>query len=592
MVRKRLLWQLYLPYLLVILVSLVAALLFATFAFREFFLAQVIKDLEARAILTRRQIREIFPSSTNKLDPLCKELGKRSHTRITLILPSGKVVADSEEEPSRMDNHADRPEVKAALSGETGTRIRYSHTLKKDMVYVAIPVERNGTILGTVRTSMPLASVGQALRAIQYRILMGVLLIALVAMAISLAVSKKISRPLEEMKQGAELFSKGNLQSRLVVPESEELGGLAKALNEMAAQLDERIRAITQQRKEQEAILASMVEGVIAVNTEEQIISVNEAACRMFKMDRTRVHGKSIQETVRNASLHKLVSQTLSEQSPLEGELTLETGSLRILQAHSAVLRDAAGERIGAVLVLNDMTQLRRLENIRKDFVANVSHELRTPITSIKGFVETLLDGALQSPEETERFLKIIAKQVDQLNAIIEDLLLLSRIEQDGEKNAINLKDGKIRDVLESAIEVCTAKAAAKDISIGLSCDTGLAARLNAALLTQAVINLVDNAINFSEPGNSVQVSAEMEETRITIRVSDQGCGIPEESLSRLFERFYRVDKARSRKVGGTGLGLAIVKHITQAHGGTLSVVSTPGKGSTFSLHLPGPKSL
>lgn len=587
MARRRLLWQLYLNFLLVTTLSLIAALLFASWALREFYFSRIKTDLEARAVLVKKQVRRPLLRSEEDLDSLCDDLGKSSNTRITLILPSGKVTADSDEDPSLMDNHADRPEIKTAFSGKIGTEIRYSYTLKKKMVYVAIPIRERGRIVGAVRTSMPMASVGQALRGVQGRILLGVLVIALVAMAVSLAVSKKISSPLEEMRLGAQRFARGDFESRLMVSNSEEMGGLAEAMNEMVSQLDERICAITQQRNEQEAILASMTEGVIAVNSEDRIISVNEAACRMLGMEASNVSGRSIQEVIRNASLHKLVSRTLSEQRELQEDITLEAQETRFLQAHSAVLRDAAGRSIGAVLVLNDVTQLRRLENMRKEFVSNVSHELRTPITSIKGFVETLQDGALQSPEDTERFLGIIAKQVDQLNAIIEDLLLLSRIEQNDEKNGISLQEGRIRDVLESAIEVCGSKAVKKDISIGLQCDTGLTATINIPLLTQAVVNLLDNAINFSEVGGSVQVRATEEEKHICVSVQDEGCGIPQEHLPRLFERFYRVDKARSRKLGGTGLGLAIVKHITQAHGGTLTVTSFHGKGSTFSIHFP-----
>jgi two-component system phosphate regulon sensor histidine kinase PhoR len=412
-------------------------------------------------------------------------------------------------------------------------------------------------------------------------------------MAVSLVVSKKISTPIEEMKQGAERFAGGELKTRLLVPDSEELGGLAETMNEMAAQLDARIQTITRQRNEREAILASMAEGLIAVDSQEKIISINRAACEMFGLRTPDIQGTSIQEAVRNAALHSLVAGTLQgySGSEQEREVILDIGGKRFLQAHGAVLRDATGERIGAVIVINDITRLRQLENVRRDFVANVSHELRTPITSIKGFVETLLEGALDSPDDAKRFLGIIAKQVDHMNEIIGDLLLLSRIEQDyepgTEKPGMTLERGRIRELLESCIEVCAVKATGKDISIGLSCEKGLVAEVNRPLLEQAVVNLIDNAIQYSERGGMVQVEALKQEDEVAIMVRDQGCGIPEEYLPRLFERFFRVDKARSRKHGGTGLGLAIVKHITQAHRGRLSVDSSPGQGSTFSIYLP-----
>jgi len=590
MARKRLFRQLYLHYLLVVVLSLTLSILLAFWALGDFYYRQMTEGLKARALLVERQVRGPLAPPHAELNDLCRTLGERSDTRITVILPDGTVAADSHEDPAVMDNHADRPEVRTAFQGAVGSQTRYSHTLRKKMLYVAVPVLEGDRVLCVVRTSRPLATLGQALGQVQGRILLFVLLVALGAMGVSLVLSRKISRPMEEMKQGAMRFARGDLQSRLHVPDSEEMGGLAEALNDMAAQLDERIRTITRQRREQEAILTSMAEGVIAVDARERIISINQAACGMLGMDARKARGRSIQEAVRNAALQALITSTLAgrrkEEEP--GGVVLETASGRFLQAHEAELRDAGGERIGAVVVLNDVTRLRRLEDHRREFVANVSHELRTPITSIKGFVETLLDGALQSPEDAERFLRIIARQVDQLNAIIEDLLVLSRIEHSKGPGGIKLEEARVRDVLEAAIEVCSSRAVQKDISIGLACKPGMTARIHFALLTQAVVNLLENAINFSGPGSAVQVEAEeAPDGGAVLRVRDQGCGIPAEHIPRLAERFYRVDKARSRKVGGTGLGLAIVKHIVQAHGGGLHIQSTPGQGSTFTLHIP-----
>jgi two-component system phosphate regulon sensor histidine kinase PhoR len=237
--------------------------------------------------------------------------------------------------------------------------------------------------------------------------------------------------------------------------------------------------------------------------------------------------------------------------------------------------------------VLDDVTRLRRLENLRRDFVANVSHELKTPITSIKGFIETLQDGALNNEGDARRFLEIMARQADRLNAIIEDLLHLSRVEEEAAQQDIELKEQPLRESLQAALHGCQHKAGARQIPLKLKCETGLCARINAPLLEQAVVNLLDNAIKYSAPGSPVEVEAGQEKDGIAIRVRDGGCGIAAEHLPRLFERFYRVDKARSRQMGGTGLGLAIVKHIAQAHGGRVAVTSRPGEGSVFSLHLP-----
>ena len=274
----------------------------------------------------------------------------------------------------------------------------------------------------------------------------------------------------------------------------------------------------------------------------------------------------------------------------VEDDLLLRGEEERVLQIRGAALRDVRGRSIGAVIVLHDITNYRHLENVRRDFVANVSHELKTPIASIKGFVETLLDGASQNPQDAERFLRIVAKQADRLNPIIEDLLSLSKIEQSKEETSLPLSTGNIKAVLDAAVYDCQTTAAERNIRVAIACDEAVVADINAHLLEQAVVNLLDNAIKYSEPGDEVLVEVQTTPSEVQIIVADHGCGIDNDHLPRLFERFYRVDKARSRKFGGTGLGLAIVKHIVLAHGGKVTVESTPGEGSTFTIHLPAVK--
>jgi two-component system phosphate regulon sensor histidine kinase PhoR len=586
--RRRLLWQIFPSYLLITLLSLLAVTWYSSKSLRAFYYKRKQADLEARAYLVQKQFsKRSVLADENAVDQLCKELGKESSTRITVILPSGRVIGDTDKDPADMENHADRPEIKEALVGRVGTLTRPSPTLQTDMKYVAVPLTDNGKIIGVVRTSFVLASIDRALRAIRIKIAFGGLAIAGLAAVISWAVSRGISRPLEDLQSGAERFAHGELSRRLPIPPSKEIGGLAEAMNEMAAQLDEKIRTVVQQRNEREAVLSSMVEGVLAVDRDEHVITVNQAAARLLGINPAEASGRSIQEVVRNADLQQFVERALSSADPVEGEITLRGHGERFLQAHGTVLRDGQGREIGALVVLNDVTRLRRLENVRREFVANVSHEIRTPITSIKGFVETLLDGAMWHPPDAERFLGIVAKQVDRLNAIVTDLLTLSRIEQQAEEAMIPLENGPICEALEAAIQVCELKATAKDISIELACRKDLLAMINAPLLEQAVVNLVDNAIKYSDPGSTIQVEAAETDSEVAIAVRDQGCGIAKEHQPRLFERFYRVDKARSRELGGTGLGLAIVKHIALAHGGQVSVESTLGQGSTFTIHLP-----
>ena len=315
-------------------------------------------------------------------------------------------------------------------------------------------------------------------------------------------------------------------------------------------------------------------------------MTFNQAAVRLTGIDFESNPNAHLREVAPNTPLAQFVVQILNSAKPKESEFGNLSQSGRILQVHGSVLRDVQGKGIGAVVVFNDVTRLRRLEQVRRDFVANVSHELRTPITSIKGFVETLLDGALNSPEDARRFLEIVAKQSDRLNAILGDLLTLSHIEEGEEKKSIDVEVMGIRDTLEAAMELCSKKASAKNIRVSLECESAIKACINPSLLEQAVANLIDNAIKYSPADSDVVVRAAQEE-EVMIQVEDRGCGVAAEHLPRLFERFYRADKARSRALGGTGLGLSIVNHVITAHGGRVTVESTPNVGSTFSIYLP-----
>ncbi len=586
--KRRLFWQLYPTYLLVTLISLGAATWFACRTLKQFFLAQSAADLEVRARLIESEALEhLSPVDPEAIDRLCKRMGGQTRTRITVILPSGKVAGDSERDPAGMDNHADRLEVIEAMKGLVGISTRYSRSLEQDMMYVGIPLEVDSRILAVVRTSVALTPIEEVLKSIEIEIAFGGLHIVIFAAILSYLVSRRISRPIEEIRKGAENFARGEFERRLPVFDSEELGGLSETMNQMALEIEERIQSMSEQRNELEAVLSSMVEGVIALNKDERIISMNQAAGEMFQVDPLDAQGRTIQEVVRNIQLQNFIKGALGSERPAEQDIALYSNGERVLNGHSSTLNDAEGRRMGALVVLNDVTRLKRLENMRRDFAANVSHEIKTPITAIKGFVETLRDGAINESKDAERFLAIIEKHVDRLDAIIEDLLSLSRIEQEVDREEIVLEEGPIREILLTAIQVCQLKAGPKNIRLQLTCDEELQARINPPLLEQAVVNLLDNAIKYSDTESEIEVEAKTTDREIVIEIRDHGCGIEKEHLSRLFERFYRVDKARSRKLGGTGLGLAIVKHITQAHEGHVTVESAPGKGSTFSLHLP-----
>ncbi len=588
MLKKRLLWQLYPSFLLIIVISVVGVGWYGSQSIRKFHLNQVADDLKSRAHLIEKQISvNLIAHGFKEIDDFCKQIVAASSTRITVILPNGEVIADSDETPSRMKNHSDRPEFQVALEQDSGKSLRFSETLGKRMMYLAVPIKQEDKVLAIVRTSVPVTAIDEALKNIYKNLFWAAVFIAVCAAVISLAISKKISRPVEQMTEVAKNFASGKLDMRLSIPNAVELAELAKALNEMARQFNARINTISEERSQTQAILSGMIEGVLAVNSSGHIVSINKAAAELLGIDAVKSGGLSVEEVIRNPQLQQYIKNTLENKQATETECFVSNNGGRFLQLNGSVLSDNNGNNIGAVLVLHDITRTRQLEEVRRDFVANVSHELKTPVTSIKGFVETLLDGAVNDTQKTKKFLKIIAKHSDRLNAIIEDLLSLSRLEEDSEKRRLSFEKASLRPALVSAIELSKVKADQKNITVELSCDKEITAKINAALIEQAVLNLVDNAIKYSLDNSTIQVSAKKQENEVLVTVSDQGCGIEKEHLDRIFERFYVVDKGRSRKLGGTGLGLSIVKHIAQVHGGYVTVESKVNEGSTFTVHLP-----
>lgn len=588
--KKKLIWQLLLPYLLITLLSLIGLTAYASVALRHFLLEQSRMDLKTRARLLEDPVASLFAKSRlQDIDPYCKRLGRATATRITVILPSGKVVGDSSHDPARMDNHSSRPEVKGALAGRISSSIRYSRTLGRRMMYVATGLKRdNGRLVAVLRVSVPITFIDDELKALYKKIIFGGLVVAVLAGGVSVLVSRRITRSITAMQAGAQRFARGDLQHRLALPATEETAALADALNHMAAEMESRIHTIVSQRNELAAVLSSMREGVMAVDRQAHIVSANPAAGDMLGVDPEDMREKGVMEIVRNLELQDFVRRALESSKPVEGDLTLHAPGRRILHAHSAPLIAADGSFMGRLIVLNDVTQLRGLENIRKEFVANVSHEIKTPLTAIKGFVETIRYGQVESMAETQGFLGIIERHVNRLNDIVNDLLTLSRLEQKDQLREINRRKVHIRNVLQTALQVCQTAADEKRMLLELACSDDLEAMVDETLIEQALINLVDNAVKYSAAGTPVKVSAGIEENALCIRVCDHGRGISKKHLPRLFERFYRIDKARSRKLGGTGLGLAIVKHIVYAHGGRIDVQSTLGHGSTFAIYLPG----
>ncbi|MBI5251949.1 MAG: PAS domain-containing protein [Desulfomonile tiedjei] len=583
--RPTLLWKLYPSYLVVALLSFCLMAWHVSSQLADYCNDRAVNDLKTQALLVEKLVGErFFKDSSSQIDTMLKEMGSKISSRITVALASGAVLGDSQMNAARMDSLKGRPEIKEAMEGRVGISTRMSLTMDARMIFVAVPVKRGDAVTGIVRAALPSASSDALLWTNDP--LFWVILFFLPGIC-CFYWSRRLSCAIGEFRAAARKFSEIDLGYRVDERGTSEFSELTDAMNTMAAELNFRLSTVTRQRNELEAVLSGMMEAVMVVDTDERIVRINRAAEQLFRIQQDRVKGKTIQEAIRHTDLHRFVTGALVCADPLEGDIVIIGDPDIFLQARGATLRDDQGRVTSALIVLNDVTRLKTLEMIRRDFVANVSHELKTPITSIKGFLETLKEGAIKDPENAERFLDISIRHTDRLNAIIEDLLSLSRIERDAERGEVALESRPVNEVLDAVAKACGEKARGKTINLEFRVKDGIVADINPTLLEQALVNLVDNAVKYSEPGKTVVVTAEDHPGEVVIKVKDQGCGISKDHITRIFERFYRVDKARSRKVGGTGLGLAIVKHIVHAHGGRILVESSPAKGSVFSIHLP-----
>jgi two-component system phosphate regulon sensor histidine kinase PhoR len=511
----------------------------------------------------------------------------RAATGITLDMVS----ADAEPTAGTA-GQGDAALVAEARAGRIVVASRYDLATDRRFLTVAVPLGSADRPAAIVRATADTRDDDVELARRQRRLLVGCLTAAAAAAAAGWAIARRVSRPMRELAAAAARLAAGDIAATIPSTEIAEVADLSEALGRLREQLVERGLTIGRQGTQQEAVLGSMIEGVLAIDARQRIVGINRAAAELLGIELDDAVRRPLQEVVRNADLRRFALTAIDCREPVEDDIVLRGARDRTIRLRGTALRDLSGEG-GAVIVLNDVTDVQRLESVRRDFVANVSHELKTPIASIKGFVETLLDGAVDEPQDARHFLGIVVRQADRLAAIIEDLLALSRIEQSEGAGNLPLEACPVALMLDAAIADCSPRARERSIVLESACPPDLVAEINAPLLEQALINLVDNAVKYSDTGRTVRVVAEAAgpDAGVAIAVHDQGCGIAAEHLPRLFERFYRVDRARSRSLGGTGLGLSIVKHIVQAHGGSVAVESTPGVGSTFTIHLPPPRS-
>jgi two-component system phosphate regulon sensor histidine kinase PhoR len=530
------------------------------------------------------------PAQYESIQQLCSQFGGQFDLRITFVLPDGTVPGESELDPDTLDNHGNRPEVIEAIEQGRGASLRFSETVQQRMIYAALALQESGRFLGVLRAATPLHKATFLLGS--FWLVAGPLLLFVViaGSAAVLLTSGILRRSFGRINGSVERFRAGEFARPLHIPEWQETRGIVELINSMGRQLNESISSASRQQTLEKAILTSMVEGVLAIDSQMRIINLNEAAARLLRISREEALNHRIEEVVRISAILEFIQRTLESSTPLEEDLLIYDERERFFRAHGTMLLDSKGESIGALVALYDNTKVHRLELIRKEFAANVSHELKTPITSIKGFAETLLDSGLDNREERMRFLSIIVQQTDRLIAIVDDLLSLARIEEDVQREGVVLNVGRLRGVIDSAVSTCAGAAKERKIGVQIECPYDITVAFNPQLLEQALVNLIDNAIKYSNTGSSISISVKKLDRQICIAVKDHGCGIAEEHIPRLFERFYRVDKARSRALGGTGLGLAIVKHIVLSHKGRVEVDSRVGEGSTFTICLPWQK--
>ncbi len=588
MKQHRLLWRIYFYFLAATLAAIAVLALYAVHSMQGFVEDQTLRNLTIRAQMVAETCADTpFTNNAGNINLICSALGRITEARITIILPDGKVIGDSDRNPLNMDNHLNRPEVVQAFRGEIGESSRFSDTLKKTLEYITVPLKRGGEIVAVVRLSQPVAEIRWTQRIIIRQILMGTISAVLLFAVVALYLSRQITRPLEAMREIADQLAEGNLSSRVSITSTDEIGSLAQSINKMATQLDMRIKTIARQQVEQKAVLSCMTEGVLAVDPDGKLLYLNKTAAKLLNTTKEDALDRSIQEIVRHHDLQVFISDSLRKTDAAKAEIIINDVDERYIQVHSTPLTDPTGWSIGGLVVINDITQLKRLETMRSDFVANVSHELKTPITALKGCVETLASDQPLSSDETVNFNLMMERHVERLEAIVEDLLVLSRIEFDMKESHIELTQSSVCKLLERTVQTFAKRVELREIEIKITCSEELSAPINNALLEQAVGNLIDNAIKYSESETVINITASQNGDQIIIEVADQGSGIASHHLSRIFERFYRVDKARSRAFGGTGLGLSIVKHIALAHQGGVTVKSTFGKGCTFAITLP-----
>ena len=572
--KKTIFFRIFSGYLLITLTMSTLILIFSFKTIRNHYIDTLTSDLKNLAISFQlKTIPFLREGNFGELDSLIKDLGKNIHTRITIINPEGIVLADSEKDPLLMENHLTRPEVMQASYGKVGTSLRYSTTLKEELLYVAIPVRENGEMLAVLRVSLFLSQINVLLTDIKVKILQVMAIVVAISLLVAFIFSRKFSKPIKELVLASRRVANGDFSVK-VFPESKgELQELSGSFNYMISRIKELVTEISQQKGALNSIIESIQEGLLVLDKKGRIIISNDSLERI--LDNTSISGRFYWEVIRKPKLAELIKRI--KEGKTGGPEEIEINDRNFIC--SASFLKSSEE---TVFTFHDITEMKRLEEMKKDFVVNISHELRTPLTAIKGFLETLEESI---DEKNRQYVDILSRHTERLTNIVKDLLLLSSLEE----RRLGLEPEKVNleELLNNILSIYKHAIKEKNLRLIIDVEKDIPdIKADPFKLEQMFINLIENAIKYTEEGE-IKISLKREGKKIRIDIKDTGIGISQKHLPRIFERFYTVDKSRSRKLGGTGLGLSIVKHIVLLHNGTIDVKSTPGKGTIFSITLP-----
>jgi two-component system phosphate regulon sensor histidine kinase PhoR len=555
---------------------------------------QIINQLELRlhntAISLQNSATEALAhQDIDNFQSVIETIAPQMNTRITLVETQGRVIADSHADPLKLKNHRDRPELIAALQTGNGSSTRFSDSLEIEMLYVAYRIEHQGAAVGCVRVAVNTQHVSEQVANIKLKIATLVFIIIVGGLGIAGIGISKMTQPVVQLIEEARELTSGQIKKPRNLSKGNEFDELGQTLNNLSKTLSKRMRQLERNHNELLVVLEGMKEGVIAVDGSDCIRFANEAVCRMFSLDVNRDEGRPIWEVLRNQMIETTVHKARKSDEPFHGKIELLTPHEQHLSLSASAIpsssHSSSSKNPGVIIVFHDITEIHRLENMRRDFVANVSHELKTPLASIQAFAETLIDGAIHDDDNNMLFLTRIVEQSERLNLLIQDLLSIARLES-GE-NVTDFASVDLTEIAQRCLNDHQSHAAKKNITLVSNQSDSVWVFAEADGLTQILDNLVDNALKYTPEDGTVTVNIQAEPQAVHLQVTDTGIGIPVDHQDRVFERFYRVDKARSRQLGGTGLGLAIVKHLVNAFGAEVEVISAANQGTTFQITFP-----